>query len=362
VSGFGKGVRSVHYWEMPDHARALSDRAMDLMREYKAAPTPPQYELWFNYASGLNQELIDALNAAVQDGHATDTAHMRDLHMRFFGGNLTTAIDDMGAKLQEELQKFAKALEGAGQDTATYGKTLNVAAQQMAQGDVSQFKVLIDGVVAATRAIEAKHKVLENELKTSSSEIQSLRQRLESIREESRIDPLTGLLNRRGFDERMVMAVREVAEEAAPLCLLIGDVDHFKKFNDTWGHATGDQVLRLVAQCFKSNTKGRDTAARYGGEEFVVALPQTSLNNAITVAEHIRVAVESKKIVKRSTGETLGSITLSIGVAQYVPDEPIADTLARADACLYAAKRNGRNRVIGENALNATELPAKNSA
>ena len=126
------------------------------------------------------------------------------------------------------------------------------------------------------------------------------------------------------------------------------DVDHFKKFNDTWGHATGDQVLRLVAQCFKGNTKGRDTAARYGGEEFVVVLPQTSVDNAITVADQIRRSVESKKIVKRSTGETLGSITLSLGVAKYIPGEPIAETIDRADACLYAAKRAGRNRVMSE--------------
>lgn len=346
----------MHYWEMPDHARALSDRAMELMREYKAAPTPPQYELWFNYASGLNQELIDALDAAVQDGYATDAARMRDLHMRFFGGTLSTAVDDMGAKLQEELQKFAQVLESAGQDTATYGKTLSVASQQLHTGDIAQLKVVIEGVVAATRAIEVKHKVLENELKTSSSEIKSLRQRLESVREESRVDALTGLLNRRGFDECMAAAVRSVSEDGEELCVLLGDVDHFKKFNDTWGHATGDQVLRLVAQCFKSNTKGRDAAGRYGGEEFVVALPKTSLESAVTVAEQIRAAVESKKIVKRSTGETLGSITLSIGVAKHVGGEPFADTLARADACLYAAKRSGRNRVIDEASLNATEL------
>lgn len=351
----------MHYWEMPDHARTLCDRAMELMRTYKTAPTPPQYELWFNYASGLNQDLIDALDTAVQDGHL-DPVHMRNLHMRFFGANLTSAIDDMGAKLQAELQKFAQMLEGAGNETAAYGKTLNAAAQQLGHGDVGKLKALIEGVVAATRAIEAKHKALENDLKNSSSEIKSLRQRLESIREESRVDALTGLLNRRGFDERMVAAAREVGEDGGPLCILIGDVDHFKKFNDTWGHATGDQVLRLVAQCFKANTKGRDTAARYGGEEFVVALPQTTLANAITVAEHIRAAVESKKIVKRSTGETLGSISLSIGVAQFKPGEQISETLSRADACLYTAKRGGRNRVIGESALTATEAKTKSGA
>ncbi len=346
----------MHYWEMPDHARALGARTLELLREYDILPTPPNYELWFGYATGQNHELIAALDGAVAAGKTSDMNHMRELHLRFFGGVLNVTLDEMGGKLQEELQKFAKALEGAGKDTATYGRTLNTATHQLTTGDVGQFRVIIEGVVAATRAIEAKNKTLETELKTSTSEIQVLRNRLETIRKESQIDPLTALANRRGFDECMKVAVKESVEEGEPLCVLIGDVDHFKKFNDTWGHATGDQVLRLVAQCFKSNTKGRDTAARYGGEEFIVALPQTSLQNAMTVAEHIRVAVESKKIVKRSTGETLGSITLSIGVAQYVPGEPIESAINRADACLYAAKRSGRNRVMSEKTVDPTEL------
>jgi diguanylate cyclase len=352
----------VHYWEMPDHARALGARALELIRQYDVLPTPPNYELWFGYATGQNQDLIAALDAAVAQGKVQDMVHMRELHMRFFGGTLNMTLDELGAKLQAEIQKFAKVLEGAGQDTAAYGKTLNTAVQHLTGGDVGQIKVIIEGVVAATRAIEAKNKTLESELKTSSSEMHALRGRLESIRKESQIDPLTGLANRRGFDECIKVATREAMEEKAPLCLLIGDVDHFKKFNDTWGHATGDQVLRLVAQCFKSNTKGRDTAARYGGEEFVVALPQTTLANAMTVAEHIRQAVESKKIVKRSTGETLGSITLSLGVAQYVPGEAIEDTINRADACLYAAKRGGRNRVMSEKTVDPTELKRKATA
>lgn len=345
----------MHYWEMPEHARNLGQRALELMRDYDVLPTPPNYEMWFVYSSGQNQELINALDTAVNEGRAGDLLHMRELHMRFFG--LTSTIDELGAKLQEELQKFVHVLEAAGHDTALYGKTLNTAASQLGHGDVAQFKVIIEGVVAATRAIEAKHKSLESELKTSSSEMQALRQRLETIRQESRIDPLTGLCNRRGFDERMEHAIAEIKEEGGTLCLLIGDVDHFKRFNDTWGHATGDQVLRLVAQAFKGNTKGRDTAARYGGEEFVVALPQTTLSNAVTLAEQIRKAVASKKIVKRSTGETLGSITLSIGVAQYNPAESIETALNRADACMYAAKNAGRNRVVSER--DVTELKDK---
>jgi diguanylate cyclase len=256
------------------------------------------------------------------------------------------------------VQKFAKVLEGAGEETATYGKSLNEAAASLNTGDVGQFKVIVESVVAATRAMEAKQKVLETDLKASAQEVAVLRSRMEMVREESRMDALTGLANRRCFDERMREAVREMETEGGDLCVLLADVDHFKKFNDTWGHATGDQVLRLVAQCFKANTKGRDTAARYGGEEFAVLLPQTAVEHAINLAEQIRRAVESKKIVKRSTGETLGSITLSLGVAKYKPGEPLAQVVHRADQCLYAAKRAGRNRVMSEWTVDATEVTA----
>ena len=210
--------------------------------------------------------------------------------------------------------------------------------------------------------MESRTKKLENQLEASAGEVSTLREKMETIRQESLIDPLTGLANRRAFDQRMADAMNEVAAEGGDLCILMGDIDHFKKFNDTWGHATGDQVLRLVAQCFKSNVKGRDTAARFGGEEFVVVLPDTSLANARRVAEQIRKAVESKKIVKRSTGESLGSITLSIGVAQLIPGEQSADTINRADTCLYAAKHAGRNCVRCEEQLGAVEAPAAATA
>ena len=126
------------------------------------------------------------------------------------------------------------------------------------------------------------------------------------------------------------------------------DIDHFKTFNDTWGHLTGDQVLRLVAMSMKQNVKGQDIAARYGGEEFAVILPNTVLRSGLTVADHIRRAVMSKELMKRSTGQNLGRVTISLGVATARKGDTAQSLIARADACLYAAKRNGRNRVICE--------------
>jgi diguanylate cyclase len=146
----------------------------------------------------------------------------------------------------------------------------------------------------------------------------------------------------------MVAAMAEAMTDNESLSLLMTDIDHFKAFNDTYGHLTGDQVLRLVAQSVKQNVKGQDIAARYGGEEFAVILPNTVLRSAVTVADHIRRAVMSKELMKRSTGEHLGRITISIGVASLRPGDNMQSLIGRADTCLYAAKRAGRNRVICE--------------
>ena len=132
------------------------------------------------------------------------------------------------------------------------------------------------------------------------------------------------------------------------MSLMLTDIDHFKTFNDSFGHLTGDQVLRLVAMSVKHNVKGKDTAARYGGEEFAVILPNTMLRAAVTVADHIRRAVMAKELMKRSTGENLGRMTISIGVATLRKSDTGQSLIERADTCLYAAKRHGRNRVICE--------------
>jgi diguanylate cyclase len=192
------------------------------------------------------------------------------------------------------------------------------------------------------------NKALEERLTLSKSEISNLQQSLEAIRAESLTDPLTGLGNRKYFDRSIDMAVQSAQANGEPLSLLMFDIDHFKSFNDSYGHLTGDQVLRLVGMSLKQTIKGQDITARYGGEEFAVVLPNTALRQALTVADHIRRAVMSKELKKKSTGEILGRVTISVGVSMLKPGDDTDALIERADACLYAAKRNGRNRVICE--------------
>src|SRR5207302_9224346 len=166
----------------------------------------------------------------------------------------------------------------------------------------------------------------------------------EAIRVETLTDPLTTLGNRKYFDRAIAAAVQSASACSEPLSLLMLDIDHFKSFNDNYGHLTGDQVLRLVAMSLKQTIKGHDLTARYGGEEFAVVLPNTALRQALTVADHIRRAVMAKELKKKSTGEILGRVTISVGVSMLQASEDVDALIDRADACLYAAKRNGRNR------------------
>jgi diguanylate cyclase len=144
------------------------------------------------------------------------------------------------------------------------------------------------------------------------------------------------------------MTVQTALANSQPLSLLMFDIDHFKSFNDSYGHLTGDQVLRLVGLSLKHVIKGQEVTARYGGEEFAVVLPNTALRQALTVADHIRRTVMAKELKKKSTGEILGRVTISVGVSMLKPGDDTDALIGRADACLYAAKRNGRNRVICE--------------
>jgi diguanylate cyclase len=233
--------------------------------------------------------------------------------------------------------------------SSSYDASLDGASRKLSGADTrEQVQAIVESLVKSTREMRDTNKVLEERLLLSKSEISNLQQSLEAIRAESLTDPLTGLGNRKYFDRMIEQAVQSALTQNEPLSLLMFDIDHFKSFNDSYGHLTGDQVLRLVAMSLKQTIKGQDITARYGGEEFAVVLPSTGLRQALTVADHIRRAVMAKELKKKSTGEILGRVTISVGVSMLKQGDDTDSLIERADACLYAAKRNGRNRVICE--------------
>jgi diguanylate cyclase len=240
-------------------------------------------------------------------------------------------------------------IDAAAGSANSYTESLTSVTDKLSSTkDRESLRVIVESLVATANEMKQNNHVLERALNASKEEINQLQESLEVVRNASLTDPLTSLANRKHFDESLAQAIAESAERSEPLSLLMTDIDNFKNFNDTWGHLTGDQVLRLVAISLKQNVKGQDIAARYGGEEFAVILPNTVLRSALAVADHIRRAVMSKELMKRSTGQNLGRVTISLGCATAREGDTMQSLISRADACLYAAKRSGRNRVICE--------------
>jgi diguanylate cyclase len=275
---------------------------------------------------------------------------LSDLRLRCLSGaRAAQLMDSLNGNIDGMIENILGQLESSARDTADYKDTLSAATGQLVvERSPADVRKLVDGLIAATRAMEHRAKSLEGELQASSQQVTELRTKLADVRKESMTDPLTRIANRKAFDDAIRGALAAVSQESEAVTLLLCDIDHFKAFNDNWGHQTGDQVLKLVAACLSDNVKGRDTAARYGGEEFAVLLRGTSLEAATRVANQIRATVETKKLVKKSTGDILGSITISIGVAQLASGETPETAIRRADACLYGAKHNGRNLVVNQ--------------
>jgi diguanylate cyclase len=226
-----------------------------------------------------------------------------------------------------------------------YGGALADAATELKGGEIGG---IVTRLVEETHRMAALNRDMQAHLRAAGSEIDRLRQSLGEAREQAETDALTAIANRKRFDQTIRKAIADSVERGEALTLLMVDIDHFKRFNDTHGHQVGDQVLRLVAKTLTDCVRAGDLPARYGGEEFAVVLPKTGIQVARPIAERIRTTLAARKIIRRNTGEGLGGITISIGAALYHPGETPAALVARADSALYAAKRQGRNRLVVE--------------
>ena len=311
---------------------------------------PRNYEIWYIYATGHNAPLNKIINETLaRNGNLTE-ADLEQIYETYLSHiKATDRIDKVGARVIGEIDDVMSLLTDALGMSASYDASLDGASEKLSAAKTpDQVKGVVESLLRSTREMRETNKALEERLMLSKNEISNLQQSLEAIRAESLTDPLTGLGNRKYFDRMIATAVQDALATGEPLSLLMFDIDHFKSFNDSYGHLTGDQVLRLVGMSLKQTIKGQDITARYGGEEFAVVLPNTALRQALTVADHIRRAVMAKELKKKSTGEILGRVTISVGVSMLKPGDDPDALIERADACLYAAKRNGRNRVICE--------------
>jgi diguanylate cyclase len=326
-----------------DRTQTMAIATLEKLEQLGLKPIPPFYELWFRYFEG-DPEIVRAIDS-YQGAFDDITCHK--IYKRYLSAS---ARDDAVRKVSDQVQQAIVELAGmlgtVQSATSEYGETLDDVTEKIEKAEsIEDLGAVVTNILQDTKKMVEKNQELEVQLTSSAETVSELRKNLDNVKREAMTDGLTGIANRKAFDKAIHDQIEESTTNATPLCLLMIDIDFFKKFNDTYGHQIGDQVLRLVARALVDNVKGRDTAARYGGEEFAILLPETPAFAGAKVGEMLRKAVESKEVINKTNNENLGRITLSIGVAEYHKDEGISAFIERADAALYQSKKNGRNRV-----------------
>lgn len=330
-------------------AKDISRKVMGKLGDWNINPTPAAYAVLFSHFEGENSSLSEAIENCLSEGTQPTEMLFNRLYSKFFAdySNDNEQIEKLALELVNQssgLQGLAHAL---GSSANTFSAEVQAQADNAAKqptADVDAEKI-ITGLLELTQKTVQQNKILEDKLDTAIANIGDLHDTLRQAEQHAHTDFLTKLPNRRKFDDFLTRQIEEAKESGDPLCLIVGDVDHFKSFNDKFGHKVGDQVLALVASIIRKNVKGKDLAARYGGEEFVIALPCTQLNQARAVADYIREEIANRPLALRKSNKEIGSVTISFGVAEWAPGETEEAFFIAADAALYEAKGTGRNKV-----------------
>lgn len=343
--------------EMRQAISRLAEHALATIESLALPPTPENFTVWYLHHAGSNPALSHAIRviegrqsgvtaeeaAALYRSFCTPSDHLDEVHV---------VGERVGERVGELVDEVSRKLGVASSHTRDYSERLSTLGSGLSGAiDQSELFAMVRELEQQTELMSERVNSLQDELSRSGHEIESLKGDLANARRAASTDPLTGIGNRKLFDETFAREAKQAAISGDSLALLVADIDHFKAFNDTHGHQVGDVVLKLVADRLKRSVKGRDTVARYGGEEFAVLLPRTTLRNAVEVADHLRGEIAKSRLVMRNRGQELGKVTLSIGVALYRVGEPTDSCFSRADSALYAAKHAGRNRVMVEEAI-----------
>jgi len=260
---------------------------------------------------------------------------------------------------REELKIIIGSLAGYIQSLSlsseSFGAKLDEYALKItAASGLDEIKKIQHSILVETLEIQKANNSVREQLRESTRQVEEagekiakLEKELEMAREEKAVDSLTQVYNRGYFDERIREALEQFKRGQAPSCLVFLDINHFKQFNDTYGHQAGDQVLRKVAELIKESVRASDTVARYGGEEFAVIIYKAGLKDAMKMAEKIRKEVARHEFV---VPDKIIHVTISLGITEFTAEDSPETLIGRVDKGLYEAKNQGRNRVAPVNA------------
>ena len=320
--------------------RALLERIAEFLERHDLPPTPHNLAVICGGLSGANPELAGAFVQREMSGEPIDQRWL-DTLARFDPAGLTriAELEALADKLEYSLMRFAQTARSAQSETSDHRGAIRDQLDALARpADLAE-------VFDLSRAMLTRIEQAEAAMARSEAETERLRESLAKARIEADVDHLTLLPNRRAFERRLISAALEARAKGEPLALAFCDVDHFKAVNDRHGHDAGDRVLCALAALFNEHAGENCFIARHGGEEFVILFHGMDKHAARLQLETIRRTQAARMLLNRETGQPFGRITFSAGVADVSEDSDPRSALARADAALYRAKQEGRNRV-----------------
>lgn len=333
----------------PEDRRAgLFERVGAFLTAHGLSPDPSHYAFAYQVVAEPQGQLAQAVAAITDGGIRLSRGDIEALGGTVRVAGIPAQADNdeadpdareiLVARAREQVDGMATIMESVEAEARGFGRDLAASAEAIrAAGQAPS--VAIEEIARLTGSMLQRVHETERRLADANAEARVLRIQLDEARGEARSDPLTGLSNRLGLEERY----GEI-DDSQPCCFAICDIDHFKLVNDRFGHNAGDRVLRAIARTLAENCEGH-FVARLGGEEFAVLFQGVDIDTAARILDAARETIADKRFRLRETDAPVGVVTLSAGLAALSPGLSMVDACARADGALYAAKANGRDRL-----------------
>lgn len=323
-------------------------KAVPLMMKYKVPTTPVNYALWYTYVSEEVPLLNEKLEALVQGNDFCPPVQCTSLYREFVADKAESETWALRNSVDKMLIQLEQSLTDTHNDTNEFQESVEKTFIDI--NNVEDDGLTVEEVVGLLKKLQGDSQNIHRStaffsetLANAKGEIALLKSELKKSQKQALYDSLTGLLNRHAFDTEVSAFLDSKADG---LCLILADIDHFKHFNDEWGHLLGDQVLKAVGRKLNDCMRDGSSAYRFGGEEFVILVPKSKLRIARHMAESMRKMIERLTLKDKRSGQTIKNITLSFGVVEWQSGEALSRFIERADEFLYEAKRLGRNRVL----------------
>lgn len=322
-------------------------KAIPLMIKHKVPTTPVNYALWYSYTTNQNPILTQAIDQSLaQYGHCPPSLS-DSLYRTHLAHHPASEQGQISHSLQAIMDELCHTMSGSRKETQAFHQALSRTCQRLSQKadqgvNVHEANDLVQELLDDSRHMHQSSTLLNQQLENANKEIENLRKALKDSLKCANEDPLTGLLNRRAFQQDLSSCI----QHGTAFSLILLDIDNFKTFNDEFGHLMGDRVLCSVARHLQVWCEQGMQAYRYGGEEFVIILPGANLQQSRDKAEKLRKTLSGIAVQDKQSGNTVSSITASFGIAEQTGKENGLAVLARADKYLLQAKNLGRNRVL----------------